>query len=831
MKKKMVLLSASILVLTLASCNSNNENNIKESSEVFKNSLNGGSQILLGNKDNVKGDNSNSNKLSSNNKHHYVEAPEAPTYNTDGGELDVYINYSGMCGVSLPIASNIQNPITNEKTAARTILPTWRAFGDYTRTIIREATTYQTLNDNNTYQSVVLNNFKSEINNSRNIDLFYNTTSNLKNIGNQGSLVNLSDYIDVDNPNSSLMPNFSNYLKNNPEMVNQLRVGNNGQIFYTPYFDSVDDIERMFIMDTEITKKVLDSNSGWDTSKTNGGAYPDYNVLQGGFYQPFIDDNYNYPDKDTYVAVSIEGKSYSDLTVRRTKNIIKAQNELLANGCTGKELAEQFIAYIKTAYREFFKRNVYTNPSDLFISEGAAYNTDDLIALMRVVKANPGIITGNPSAEVTTFFPRAVSNNRIENIMDLAQIWGIQGLDNEYGNFYVGSDNKIHALETTPQTYDALQYLSEIYDEGLIETEFWAGQPDKTGKLDRYYKKITNDASYGFMMYDFCASTTIANDIKDGLGTKSSNRNNGFDSGYECKGIIPILAPLTYWATESNWDHDSNIKSRTGKTLVRYYESNRALKSTSWAIPSSSDNIEGAVRLMDFMFSDLGQLVCNYGPVDCWSRPNTENGDTLDSEYDASKYYVSDDLVKDELNPIIPDVIKDSIVDSLYDYYSYYREVFGSTYGIGNIRPRGLQVQTTNEYGRVGLTNIQNAIASNVQVLAKYPKKIDYYGNPMFNWNNSLINQSISISSSQRDSYSTVTGFWAAKYNDQAGWVHAVSRGHDVPIENINVKSSKSEYKTYQEFLNEMDYFNQYYLGAYVHEVNDNYKPDYVTYY
>ena len=251
-------------------------------------------------------------------KYSYIEAPAAPTYAGDGGQVDVYINYSGTSGVARAEGKgNVSDPITGAQIAPGVMLPTWRAFQSYTNTTIIDATDYSKTTDALVWTGVTGNNFKSETNSSRNIDLVYNTTSNFG--GATDKLVALDDYI-----NDGKMPNFKAYLDKNPDVKKMLQ--KSGKIYYTPYFDGQDDIERMFIMDTALTTKVLDSTSGWDTTTTNGGSNPSANVVQGGFYQPFMNADYNY-ESDTKVKVLFQNDVY-DVTIFKTKNIIKQQNEL-----------------------------------------------------------------------------------------------------------------------------------------------------------------------------------------------------------------------------------------------------------------------------------------------------------------------------------------------------------------------------------------------------------------------------------------------------------------------------------------------------------------------
>ena len=764
-------------------------------------------------------------------KYSYVEAPAAPTYTGDGGEVDVYINYAGTSGVARATGqATVSDPVTNGQLAPGVMLPTWKAFQSYTNTTIKDATNYSSTTDGNVWSAVTQGNFKSETDSSRNIDVVYNTTSNFN--GATDKLLALDEFI-----NNGKMPNFKAYLDKNPDVKKMITKG--GKIYYTPYFDGQDDIERSFIMDTTVASKVLDASSGWDTTTTNGGSNPSPNVVQGGFYQPFMNAEYNYADS---VKVKVlRNNAAVEVTINKTTNIIKQQNELLTKGCTGQELAQQFISYIKEAYKDLFDKGYYTVPSDLFVSESAAYNTDDLIALMRVVKANPGKISGNVEAEITTFFPRAASNNRIDNMFDLVQIWGVQGVDGENGNFYVGGDGKIHALETTKASYDALEYLSQIYDEGLILKDFYtdANNPNgsSTGFLDKFYKKTLNDSAYGFMMYDYSAATCAANDIYAGIGTKSTSRKNGFGENYECKGITAVLAPLTYWATGDQWSASDNITSRAGKSLTRYYESNRALKGNSWAIPANSDNPEGAARLMDIMFSELGQMVNNYGPVEYWAKPDTSKGDTV-ANFDANKSYVATDLVYGEKSPIVSSVVKASMAGQSGDFWSYSRGYLGATHGIGNVRPKGVNLQATNAYAQTGVANVQaaftvgsNDVAGDGEVLKLATiSKVKQNGSTVYTWNTSAPSGFTKSYTDNNNEYTAITGFWAAdKLNNNTGWVNAVTRGHNNAIDTIKVFNAQKTETNYTTVQKQMDAFNKNALYTYAFSVaNDNtYVPSY----
>ena len=92
---------------------------------------------------------------------------------------------------------------------------------------------------------------------------------------------------------------------------------------------------------------------------------------------------------------------------------------------------------------------------------------------MRVVKANPELLTGDATAEIEIMVPRQAANNRVENIADFMEAFGIMGLDAETEMLYYGPDGKIHDAASTKATYQALDCLNALYAEGLLLNQFY----------------------------------------------------------------------------------------------------------------------------------------------------------------------------------------------------------------------------------------------------------------------------------------------------------------------------------------------------------------------
>ena len=87
--------------------------------------------------------------------------------------------------------------------------------------------------------------WKSNLND---VDMVAGSVSVLTEAGTAGDLVNIADYLND-------MPNFKKYLDENPivrlSITSADANGNLGAIYFSPYFDGVNDIERMPLMRTD----------------------------------------------------------------------------------------------------------------------------------------------------------------------------------------------------------------------------------------------------------------------------------------------------------------------------------------------------------------------------------------------------------------------------------------------------------------------------------------------------------------------------------------------------------------------------------------------------
>ena len=726
--------------------------------------------------------------------------------------LDVYVDYVNKgvhAGITL-VDDEFVNDVESKSYSKGDLLPVWKVFQDNVKTTFRDACAYSETDNNKNYDKVKTAEYKSITNNNQYIDLFFNTTDNINKMGGAGEAVDLMGYV-----NSGLMPNFKQFLEENPTIKKQIM--KDGKIFYTPYFDGYNSVEKQQVMDVNIVKKVLATGAVYDTGKTNGGSNPDVNVLQQKAYEPFIDANYNYPNATTELSVSVNGEA-KKITVNRTTNIIKLQNELLANGCTGKQLGDQLVTYLNKVFGDYVGENkIYKTLADIYISESAAYNSDELVALMRVVKANPKLISGDENEEIEIMMPRtSKDNNRVQNIMMMMCLFGIQGVDGETAGLFFDANGKINDAFALPSTYEGLDILSGLYDEGLILGNFYKKDKTVTDNVGQFFGKTTDNPGYGLMVYDFTPSQAQVNTVdENGIGTLDSKRKGAFKDT-SVTGIMPVLPPITWWATGKDWKYDQALSNHTGMSLMRRSISNNTLKDTSWCIPASSDNKERAAILMDYLFSEEGVILNDFGP----------NNDKYWKSTDPAQFNV----IGSERTPEFSDAFKTMMATKAngLDFWTFMRKYVGTTHGIGYVRTTSIKFQANNKYGKIGQANIEAAIADGVVCL----DLVDKHGTEL-SYDNSVPSSAAFGTESAKDSYAAVTAFWAQDKaaTDAIGWAKYIvePKGSITNTTDLgkDATSAKNPY-TYKDVKDQLNLRLTKYLFDLVSGYDESLIPDYV---
>ncbi len=477
------------------------------------------------------------------------------------------------------------------------------------------------------------------------VDMVAGTASDLTVAGTAGQLVDINKYIDS-------MPNFKSYLEANPivrlSITGSTAGDTAGSIYFSPYFDGVNDIERMPLMRVDWVQKLLDGEGEFKADKSGKTAAPAYTP-----YMPTSGKVEIEVVKKDGSGVEKINKDYD-----AAGNIIKAMND--KGSMTGVEAVNMLRTYIDKAYNGYYG----TTRSDLFCGQNAAWDADELVALLRCVVANANTLNGTDN--VQGLFSREDDNNqrRVDMFRFAGSLFGVRGLESRQDYLYIGNDNKLHDARQEAATYEALARMNSLAKEGLISKSFLEKSKESSSTM------LENDL--GFMHYDYNQTQTILNATKLQEGEK----------------YMAVMVPVARW------------NDGTGEKFMRFTESWRSVKTGGWAISKAgvgddTNKLNALLALIDYAYSPEGQILMSYGP-DAFIKTNSDGS------------YVTFNFNGKQM-PVIADKTYDELWEKAKgNYTNYARMYLGST--LSFVKSQAFEYQCTHEVGKEGAGYISTAI-------------------------------------------------------------------------------------------------------------------------
>ncbi len=476
------------------------------------------------------------------------------------------------------------------------------------------------------------------------VDMLSGTASKLSEYGESGAIVNIADYLDQ-------MPNFKAYLEANP-IVRLSITGNvdTGAIYFSPYFDGVNDIERMPLMRVDWVQKLLDGEGEFTAEacgSTNAPVYQPYMPTEG---------------KVDVDVVTLDGSAVETISkdYDAAGNIVALMNE--AGAVDGVTAVNMLRKYIDEAYNGYYG----TERSNLFVGQNAAWDVDELVALVRCVISNPQTLNGTDT--VQGIFTREDNNNqrRVDMFRFAGHLFGVRGLESRQDYLYVGEDGELHDARTDVETYEALGRMHDMVEEGLISKAFVNKEEESSSTY------LENDL--GFMHYDYNQTQTILNATKLQEGEK----------------YMAVMCPVARWYDGSS---DEGV-------YMRFTESWRSVKTDGWgisapAVAGNTDKLNAALSLIDFAYSPEGMILMSYGP-DAFIKTNADGS------------YVTFSFNGQDM-PVIADATYEELwAKAKGNYTNYARMYLGSTLSFA--KSQAFEYQCTHEVGKEGAGHISTAI-------------------------------------------------------------------------------------------------------------------------
>jgi putative aldouronate transport system substrate-binding protein len=178
----------------------------------------------------------------------------------------------------------------------------------------------------------------------------------------------------------------------------------------------------------------------------------------------------------------------------------------------------------------------------------------------------------------------------------------------------------------------------------------------------------------GFMHYDYNQTQTVYNETKLDKAAGEKYR--------------AVMVPVARW-------NDGT------EQFMRFTESWRSVKTDGWAlsvagIAGDQNKLYAALKLIDYAYSEEGQILMSYGP-DAFIKTNADGS------------YVTFNFNGKEM-PVIADATFAELWEKAKgNYTNYARQYLGST--LSFLKSQAFEVQCTAEAGREGASIISNAIA------------------------------------------------------------------------------------------------------------------------
>jgi len=520
------------------------------------------------------------------------------------------------------------------------------------------------------------------------------------------------------------MPNYKAFLDSNPIVKWSLTSNTEtGAMYYAPYFDGNNDIEKYVLTHKEWTRVMLDgasvsaADTTWAQSKTgkaNVGSEQTYAVGEMGKTGNYTVDTTDPADANKLVKLKVNYDDALDAAKAESSalgaaykaaagavyagdsgNIVDIMNAAIAatsGGVTGAQLLGILRAYIDVAYQTEAGAKFYATRSDVFNSVSAGWDIDLYTALSRCVVTSYKLFgnaakTFNANQIYALAGRQGTTQRRQDLIAFVGELYGVRGLESRNEYAYVDANGELKDARLNNDTYDAFNKFANLTKEGLVYTA------DANAA-----KYASNGAILTFSLHDYSQTQTEDGFNLDVEGYKGKNNLAGFEYEGDLKfDFAPILTPVAKWDTNSDG---------TKETAMRFTESWRAVKNTGFTVPlasveSAPEKLSAVLAFIDYLFSNDGQIVATFGNMS--SKGNVSDADGFWYGENAIDLIGEDGTVKSDYADIVEsyDGIQ-CIVKQAYkgQYFSYGNKLYKGTNYLGTQVPKLTTNNLTYFYGK-----------------------------------------------------------------------------------------------------------------------------------
>ncbi|MBD5585599.1 MAG: hypothetical protein HDQ88_10990 [Clostridia bacterium] len=578
----------------------------------------------------------------------------------------------------------------------------------------------------------------------------------------EGLILNLGDYLDY-------MPHFKQFLEQNPVVYLSLLqegmdtdTGEGKNVLVAPYFDGYNDIERYVLIRQDWSEKLLG-----DTALTNNGAtYASACGVTSVYATAYmgttgsieiesanstgtgtvkIYKNYaNVLDQIKKDGTALKA-AYEDITgtayTGDSGNIVDIQNAAInakSGEVTGKQLVTLLRAYVDACYTtgsEVGSASYYSaeNRENLFNGYDACWDVDDLVAMLRCVKTNKDNLSLNANAEIGGIVSRDATISRTPDIERLVgQLYGVRGTHSANEYFYFDKDGNLQDARVNKDFYVAMEAFSKLHKEGLVANY------DTSTSYSGYGGLIaagTTNTEY-FMMYDYSQTQTLGGFYVENDDVTPS----------DSKTVIPcddyyfgaVVTPVSKWDVNGSGTIEND-------EIFRFNEGWRTVKTGGLAVngnlakEGNEEKLKAALQLVDYLYSEDGQIVSTYGPkADNKTGDNGfwYNEEATEAQINAGEYFSykgvkygapKDQYYKGKVTPLVTENLLQSfkgisthgwvpvgdVSGAKLNFTNYARMLIGSTLPVG-VKDQSFENQLTSVMGSTSAIKVGTVLSLGV---------------------------------------------------------------------------------------------------------------------
>jgi putative aldouronate transport system substrate-binding protein len=388
-------------------------------------------------------------------------------------------------------------------------------------------------------------------------------------------------------------------------------------------------------------------------------------------------------------------------------------------GTTGEKLVNLYRAYIDACYQTEAGAAYYTssNRADVFNGYDAVWDADDLTAILRCVISNSASLVPEGYSTVG-IFSRDASYDRTPDLVRLAGIlYGERGADSRYEYTYLTSNGTVKDMREGSGMFTAVEKMNRLTQEGLV---YQLSSASATLPELKAIKDSDTNKVQGFMMYDYNQTQTLNDFYVEDTNLTGTTVQDGYD-------FAPIVTNVARWDT-----NDDGVKSTS--EIMRFTESWRSVKSNGWVVNANVANdktkLERVLKLIDYMYSNDGQILMTYGPMADKDGKNGfwYNEKATSAEIAAGAYFTykgtkySGTAYKGGATPTLTENTMNSfkgyevngfkVTDDTnlsgckLNFTNYARRIIGSCLPIGIVKDQGFENQLTSDTGKDGALKV-----------------------------------------------------------------------------------------------------------------------------